>query len=178
MIAQAQSELQHVETLLIMTPFGELIEPGAFKLRPAQTLGIFGGETLRSGAIGPLQPPPRGLPQGTLTAMDGEEARDALNHDIAHIRHGLANKRDAANRLLREARKPQRKAAHPLGARARLARAASAHYDPLHPRAAIARAQWGELVIARVQLPKTAKRRNFSRAECRQRLFQQRIILR
>ena len=85
--------------------------------------------------------------------MDGEKARHALHHDIAHIGHGFADKRDAPHGFHCKARQAQREAAHPFGAGARLARAAPAHDEPLGPCAAIARPERRALIMATVQFP-------------------------
>ena len=176
MLAQTQAELQHVETLLIMTPFAEFIQPGAFELRAAQALGIFGGEALRRGAIGPLQPPPRWLPLGALATMDGEQSRDALHHHLAHIGHGFADECDAPHGFRRKAWQAQREAAHPFGAGARLASAAPAHDEPLGPGFAIAGAQRRALIVAAIQLPEGVQRCEVCAIQTRQQLLQRRLI--
>ena len=159
-----------------MTPFAELIEPGAFELRAAQAFGILCGEALRCRAIGPLQTPPRGLPLGPLASMDGEQPRDALHHDIAYIGHGFADEGDAPHGFYCETRQAQREAAHPFGACARLARSAPAHDEPLGPGAAIAGAQRRALIVAAIQFPQGIERGQVCASQARQRLRQPRRI--
>ena len=55
-LAQPQAELQHVEGLLPVLPFRQLVAPGHVKLRPAQAFRILGGKDLRHRPVRPDQP--------------------------------------------------------------------------------------------------------------------------
>ena len=54
--AQAQRELQRVPGDVGPAPLAQLVAPGGVELRPAQAVGIVGGEHLGDGAVGPDQP--------------------------------------------------------------------------------------------------------------------------
>ena len=60
--AEAQTELQVVEGLVGPAPLRQLVAPGGVELRPAQLLGIVGGERGGHRAVRPFQPPPRRKP--------------------------------------------------------------------------------------------------------------------
>ena len=60
-------------------------------------------------------------------------SRRPLDHHVARVREGLADERDAAQGRLGEIRVAERHAAHPFGARPRLAGAAAAEHQPDGP---------------------------------------------
>ena len=136
--AQPQAELQHVERVLRIAPFGELVAPGGIELRPAQALRVLGGKRLRDRAILPFEPPPRGRPHRPLPPRaEPHQAGLALDHHLAHVMLALADQRDAPMRRIGVRRDPQRQRAHKLGAEPRLAGAAPAERKPCGPRRAI-----------------------------------------
>ena len=169
MPTQPQAELQHVETLLTAPPFAQFIEPGAFELGTAERLGVFGGEQLRDRAVGPDDPPSRRREDRSLLAsMRAQNAGNALNHYIAHIGHGFTDQRDAHGRFARETRQAQRDATHPLGAGARLARAASAQNKPLRPFAPIGGARGRQLIGPGEGVPAARQKAQMVRLQRRQ----------
>lgn len=62
LVTQPQSELQHIERGLRLTPFRHLVRPCTMKLRPTQALGILRGKHFGDRAIRPFQPPARWRP--------------------------------------------------------------------------------------------------------------------
>jgi hypothetical protein len=65
--------------------------------------------------------------------MDGQNAGRPLHHHVAGVGKGLADERDAAQRLLREIGIAQGQPTDPLRAGASLARPAPAEHEPDGP---------------------------------------------
>jgi hypothetical protein len=85
-IAQSQSELQHVPGGFGIAPFRQLVAPGGVELRPAKLVGLLGRKDLRHGTIGPGEEPLRRRESGApLILMDGEQPRQAFDHHLAGI---------------------------------------------------------------------------------------------
>ncbi len=92
-----KAELQHVPGLLDMAPFRELVAPGGLELRPAQRIRILGREHMRDGAVSPFELRSVGDQAGRSPgSWMREQARRALDHDVARVSEGLADERDAA----------------------------------------------------------------------------------
>ena len=132
--AEAQGELQRVPGVVGPAPLAELVAPGGVELRPAQAVGIVGGEHLGDGAVGPDELVPGDLELGALVGrIDRQQARHALDHDAAHLGDGVADEGDAARAAVGERRLAERLGAHPFGAGAGLAGAAAAEHEPRVP---------------------------------------------
>ena len=135
----------------------ELVAPGGVELRPAQAVGIVGGEQLRDGAVGPGELVAGDLEVRALGGrVDRQQAGQALDHHAAHLADGLADQRDAA-RALQRIRRAQGAGTHPLGTGAGLAGAAAAEHEPGAPGGAGCGRGRCELIVARPALPGVGK---------------------
>ena len=133
-VAQPQTELQHVPRILPALPLRQLVHPRAVELRPAQGLRLACRVDHRLRAVGPDEALARRLPERTAVGRrTGEDAAVAEDHDLARLVEGLADDRHAlaAARLQRTRTFDLR--AHPFGPGARLARAAAAEDHPCPP---------------------------------------------
>ena len=78
--------MQHVPAVFGFAPFGEFVDPGGVKLRAAQGFRVVAAEGLRDGAVGPGELHLGGLKTGAfVVAVDGEQAGDAFDHDVADV---------------------------------------------------------------------------------------------
>ena len=136
------AELQHVPGVAsAWRHLRELVAPGGVELRPAQALGVLGGEDLRDRAVRPDQPPARRLP---VAAGRGGDARRGARTRLRPSPRARRRRSRRPGRSGRPARprmvRPERHGAHPFGAGARLAGAAAAEDQPGAARAARAAA--------------------------------------
>jgi hypothetical protein len=85
--------------------------------------------------------------------VDAHEARDAFDHDVAHLGNGPADERNAMGAFVGETGEAQRAGTDPFSARARIAGTAAAEDQPGAPGCAIREGQGRELIVARPDHP-------------------------
>ena len=94
-VAQTQTKLQHIPSILRLFPLCQLINPSRIKLRPTKRLWLTGRKTLRLGTIRPHQLTLRGLPfRLTVRRTAGKNATVPENHNIPRLVIGFPNQRD------------------------------------------------------------------------------------
>ena len=154
MAAETECELEHVPRILGASPFGELIAPGGVELRPAQVVGIVGGEHLGDGSVRPLDLVARDVVVRTLArGVDREQAGNALDHDAADLCDGEADEGDAAGGFVAIGIVAEGASADPFSTGAGLARATSAENEPSLPGLATVGEVRNELIVAGPERP-------------------------
>src|SRR5690606_2588702 len=152
--SEPKSELQHVPSLLRVTPLCDFIEPRRCELRSPQALRIFRGEELRDDTARPNQLAFRGLEaRPVVRRMNRQQPGHTFHHDTAHLIERLPDKRDAPAVSPASPRQCCRLGPDPFGAGTSLSRAATAKNQPSAPWAALCITGRWQLIIARPGLP-------------------------
>lgn len=129
-LAEPQAELQHVEAFLGMTPLGHLVAPGGLELMAAQAFWVLGRKYHRHLPVLPHQPAPAGFEARTVAARDRGDARDTLDHHVAHVGQRLTDQGKAEVLAAGKGWQGMHQPVDPLGAGARLAGTASTQQKP------------------------------------------------
>ena len=113
-----------------MFPLCQFIAPRRLKLRPAQTVGIFGRKYLRHSAAVPDQPFAAWFETRPVMARNRCDPGRPFDHHLAHIGQSLTDQGDGRVRTAGEGRKPAHEAVYPLSTQPGLARTTTSNHQP------------------------------------------------